>query len=191
MTLPQTLNPGTEPAFISWAPVLGRGAIVPTGVSGITVTVTTEHLLRPVLSELSPGCNWGSQRCVCPRCGHTSQLADAGVLRGARGVGEPGELSRTRPFPTLALREALGSGPGPAFSRYGQRPLLPEPQFAGLQIGDGDGIHLITRGNRAQRRPAHAAAVSTVTMVTASSYHEYRKWGCGPARPPPLALSPL
>lgn len=38
--------------------------------------------------------------------------------------------------------------------------------------------------------PAHAVAVSTITMVTASSYHEYRERGCGPARPPHRALSP-
>lgn len=62
-------------------------------------------------------------------------------------MGEPGNLRRIRPFPISALREALGSGPGSAFSRFGPRQLLPEPQFAGLQTGDGDGIHLITQGN--------------------------------------------
>lgn len=69
ITLPQTLNPGA--ASISRAPARGRGAIDPH--SGVWSRDDGDRGAPAVLSsELFPGCNWGSQRCMCPRCGHTS-----------------------------------------------------------------------------------------------------------------------
>lgn len=79
-------------ASIFWAPALGRGAIVPTGMSRIMLTVTTEHLLHPVLSELFPEVVTGltearvpkvwphlvAGRCRCPQkcmgCGRARRI---------------------------------------------------------------------------------------------------------------------
>lgn len=154
-------NPGPwDRASIPWAPAWGKGAIVP----------GSQRRRRPGV--------------VTPRSWQTQ------VLGGARGVGEPGELGRTRPLSTLALREALGSGPGPAFSRFGQRHCSPSLSVLVCKLGVGMASTSSPRGN-SPALACRAAAVSTITVVTASSCHESCRWDCGPARPPPLALSPL